>query len=412
VKSNEDSTAILESMTRLERWIEGHDYKGYEPFDGNSSFLRVLTFENLFLQRLLQQLVRQSPINLRPILGVPRLDSTKGRGYIGWGYLDRFRTTGEERYKEKAMAMLEWLDENKSPLYEHHSWGNHFHYASRAGTIPKHASTIVWTSLIGFFFLDAYERFAVPRHLDVIKSIANWIVALPREVTEHGTCLSYVMYGQSSIHNSNMLGSAFLARAARVTGNDEWRDLAREAMRYSCNGQLENGAWFYGEDEKYHWIDSFHTGYNLDALKRFVAATGEREFGDHLSAGYSFFKEHFVDPDGCPRYYWDRTQPVDIQCAAQIIDTFVHWADSDPDALDLATSVARWTIRHMQGRDGHFFYRKYPLGINARAPMIHWGQATMYKALCNLLLSRTRRNDEAGAGPHDNREHENARNPR
>jgi len=45
-----------------------------------------------------------------------------------------------------------------------------------------------------------------------------------------------------------------------------------------------------------------------------------------------------------------------------------------------------WPIRNMQSRDGHFFYRVYPL-VKARTAMLHWAQATTYRAL-TLLLRR------------------------
>jgi hypothetical protein len=47
--------------------------------------------------------------------------------------------------------------------------------------------------------------------------------------------------------------------------------------------------------------------------------------------------------------------------------------------------VAEWTISNMQDKDGHFHYRIYPGGIRAKMPMMHWGQATTYKALAGLL---------------------------
>ena len=40
---------------------------------------------------------------------------------------------------------------------------------------------------------------------------------------------------------------------------------------------------------------------------------------------------------------------------------------------------------NMQDRRGHFYYRKYPMAT-AKTPMLHWGQATMYKALSTLLF--------------------------
>jgi len=52
---------IRTSIFGLEKWVETHGYKGYEPFDGLSSPFRSLTFGNLLLDRVLLQLVRQSP---------------------------------------------------------------------------------------------------------------------------------------------------------------------------------------------------------------------------------------------------------------------------------------------------------------------------------------------------------------
>jgi len=40
----------------------------------------------------------------------------------------------------------------------------------------------------------------------------------------------------------------------------------------------------------------------------------------------------------------------------------------------------------MQDPDGYFYYRRYPM-ITAKTPMLHWGQATMFKALARFLLS-------------------------
>ena len=159
--------SVNESIRRLERWVEIHDYKGYEPFDGLSSWIRPLTFGNRSLEQIVQQVVRQSPINLRPLLGITPLESTKGRGYMAWGYLALLRLTGNEAYRQKAIACLEWLMRNKSPLYPEYSWGNHFDYASRAGQYSKHQSIIVWTSLIGQAFLDGYECLHDERYLEV-----------------------------------------------------------------------------------------------------------------------------------------------------------------------------------------------------------------------------------------------------
>ncbi len=233
---------IEKSITKLEKWIEDHDYKGYEPFDGLSSFLYPYAFKNLLAERILQQAIRQSPFNLRPLLGVKPLPSTKGRGYIASGYMKRFELTGNQIYKERAINCLKWLMENKSPFHSEYSWGNHFEYSSRGGRIPKYESTIVWISLIGQVFLDAYELYGDQIYLDVAISVCDWILKLSREKTKSGACISYVAYSQSSIHNSNMLGAAMLARAAKYHGDKKALDVSKEAMQYSCSGQLPDGA--------------------------------------------------------------------------------------------------------------------------------------------------------------------------
>ena len=61
-------------------------------------------------------------------------------------------------------------------------------------------------------------------------------------------------------------------------------------MLYSCARQNLDGAWFYGEAPKYHWIDSFHTGYNLDSLKRYVDSTNETEFGGTFGLATTIFQ--------------------------------------------------------------------------------------------------------------------------
>ena len=377
---------VAGSLKRLETWVEAHEYEAYEPFDGLSSPLRGLTFGSLFLDRLLLQAVRQSPINLRPLLGIRPLPSTKGRGYMAAGYLTLFNLTRDPDYMRKATGCLDWLIEHKSPKFAEASWANHFDFASRGGRYGKDESIIVWTALIGHAFIDAFEASGQQRFVDVAESACRWILNLPRTVTKSGTCLAYLALGEGPIHNANMLGAGFLARCWGHTNRAEYIDVSTDAMRYSCACQLDDGSWWYAEQPIFHWIDNFHTGYNLDSLRHYIKGTGDDTYRGHALRGLEFYKSHFFREDGCPRYYHNRTQPIDSQCASQAIETLSNFSDVDTECLKLAERVARWTIRNMQDPDGHFYYRKYPL-VTAKAPMFHWAQATTFRALA-LLLSR------------------------
>lgn len=373
------------SLEAVQRWVESHNYKGYDPGDGLSSFLRPLTFDTLLAERLLIQLVWKSPINLRPLLGVVPLDSTKGRGFMAWGYLLLYKNSKDAGLLAKAVDCLNWLEiHNDAPL-SGHAWGNHFDFTTRGGRMKAHTPTVVWSGLIGQVYIAAFELTGNPHYLDMAESICRWILTLPREKTHSGCCLSYTAVSQNSVHNSNLLGAAMLAATWKYRPKELYWETARESVRYSCARQLPDGSWRYGEDPKHHWIDSFHTGYNLDSLKRYIDCTGDESFRSNLVAGLNFYKEVFFEKSGRPRYYNTSTYPIDIQCAAQAIDTFCLFASEDSSALPMARKVAKWTIEHMQAAKGYFCYRMYPF-MKARTAYFHWGQATMFKALSHLLL--------------------------
>lgn len=382
-----DKILITASLKKLEKWVEEHNYKGYDPADGLTSFLRPLTFGNLFLDRLLQQLIWRSPINLRPFLGVKPLDSNIGRGYMAWGYLTMLKLTGEKKYKNKAVSCLEWLMKKKAPNFENYSWGKMFDFASRAGRQGKYEPITVWTSLIGQAFADAYEIIGDDKYIKVADSVCRWIVERPRNQTNSGFCINYTPFGKGdcTIHNQSMLAAAMLARTAKLTGNREFIRVAGEAIQYTCTRQLPDGSWYYGEDPKYRWIDNFHTGYNLDALKCYIENTDDKTYENNLKKGFEFFKNNFFEKSGRPKYYHNRTYPIDSQCAAQAIETLANFSDYDLSSMDLAMKVAKWTIKNMQGRDGHFYFMQYPM-MTLKVPMIHWAQATAYRALTLLLL--------------------------
>jgi glycosyltransferase involved in cell wall biosynthesis len=374
------------SIDKLDQWLQSNRYEGYEPFDGLLSYLRPLTFGNCFAERVLEQSVLRCPVNIRPLIGIGPRKPPQGMGYLACGYLKMWIITGDIEYKNKAVYCLGWLIDNHSAGYSGFCWGNKFDHASRGGRQPKDTPTVVWSSLIGQAFLNAYEILGEQKYLDVAQSICNFILKDNSRVeTQTGTCMSYhPLSNGSTIHNANMLSAAMLARTAKFTCDTEAVKVAKEAMEYSCSRQLANGAWYYGEDLKYHWIDNFHTGYNLDSLKCYIDNTNDKTFEENLRRGFKYYKDTFFEEDGKPKYYNNSLYPINIQCAAQAIDTLSYFAENDDSSLNLALKVADWTIENMQDKRGFFCYRKIRWK-KVKIPMLHWGQATMFCALANLL---------------------------
>jgi rhamnogalacturonyl hydrolase YesR len=372
------------SVQRVVTWVRTHQYRGYEPADGNLSPLFRLTRGRVLPMRVLQQTVLRAPFNLRPFIGIHPHESAIGRGYMAWGLVRMGRRTGDGNLRDEAVACLQWLMVNRSQDEMRFCWGDPYEYATRAGRRRRGQPLLIWSALIGHAFLDAYDWLQDPRYLTVAEGVRDWILALPRERTATGDCLSYVAARQSSIHNASVVGGAFLARVGALAGHDETIAVARSAMSYTCSRQRRDGSWYYAEEPRYSWIDNFHTGYNLSALRSYRDATKDQSFDECVRRGTQFYTARLFEDDGRPKYFHDKSYPIDIQCAAQSIDTLATLGEEDPHCLALAMKVAKWTIEHMQGPAGYFYYRD--LGwTKVTTPMLHWGQGSMVKALATLI---------------------------
>jgi polysaccharide biosynthesis protein VpsJ len=378
--------AVYQAIESLGQWLVDHDYRGYDTFDGlNAKYARLLTFNSTLLRTVLLQGVRRFPLNLRPLLGITPERSTKGMGFLARGFMRLNQATGDPVWNERARTALQWLIERRLPGYSGACWGNHFDYQSRTFYLPKDVPTVVWTSLIGHAFVDAWEHFHEDAYLEIAASACEHIVNdLALVPSRDGVCISYIPGKHALVHNANTLGASLLARVAEANGNADYRKLAMQSLTYAANCQLANGAWYYGEKENLHWVDNFHTAYVLDCFLHYEQATGDRRFHETMMRGYAFWKQTFFLADGTPKYYDRKTLPLDIQCSSQAIDTLVFFRQEDPTSLGLAAQVAEWTIANMRDRSGYFYYRRYSRWIVNKTPTLHWGQATMFCALAGL----------------------------
>jgi rhamnogalacturonyl hydrolase YesR len=392
-ENNIAKTRVRESIARVTHWLEKNDYSGYDTFDGlNARFARPFTFETKFLRTALQQGVRRFPVNLRPLLGVARSRSTKGMGFLARGFMRMHEATGEAAWRDKTELALQWLMEHQSNGYSGACWGNHFDYQSRSSYVPKGLPSVVWTSLIGHAFLDAWDQFRDPRSLQIAVSSCDHILHDLNKFSDgDSVCIGYFPGQSLRVHNANTLGASLLARTYSHTRNESYRTLAQKSIQYTAQYQRPGSSWYYGEAANLHWVDNFHSAYVLDCFMHYVKSTGDGRYDKCMMNGYQYWKDTFFLEDGTPRYYDHKTLPIDIQCCSQAIDTLVFFSGRDPESLSLALKVALWTIEHMQGPDGHFYYRRYSRFLVNKTPTLHWGQATMLCALAGLFKSLEKR---------------------
>jgi hypothetical protein len=382
--------AVLSRFGALERAMRAEGYRGWE-FDDMlaSGIVRKLTFGNLLLQRVAIQVGERSPVNIRPLVGVPKLQSTKANGFFARGYLRAFRATGEHAWLEGAHDRLRVLLETSAPG-PGLCWGNDFDFASRAGFFPRGVPTVVWTALIGEAFALAHETTGDEAYGSAVAATGDFVLQrLGRHEDASGVCLGYTPELAPLVHNSNLLGAVTLLRAWRLDGDERKLRLAERSVAWSLSHQRADGSWAYGVGAKYDWVDNFHTAYVIDCLSVARALTGDALVPHTaLERSVRYWQEAFFLPDGTARYYADRTYPLDIQCAAQAIETLARRSTSDTASAELLRRVLPWTVRTFGRHDGTFGYRQ---GRLFRIPLVslHWGQATMLSAL-GCVLEATR----------------------
>jgi hypothetical protein len=383
------SDPIAQAVHRLDRWISESNWVGYDPFEGLSARgAKYLTLGNPWLRMILQQSVRRAPFNLRPLLGIRPKPSTKGMGYFASGYLKLYRAWGREEYLEKARYCLEWLQENYSQGYAGHCWGNHFDYQSRLFYLPAGVPTVVWTAFIAHAFLESYELLGEEKYLRLARSACEFVLR-ELSVREYNgvACISYIPGQHKEVHNANMLAASLLAWTAKHTGEATLLHLAEKAVGYTMRHQHADGSWYYGERPMLHWVDNFHTGFVLDTLAIYMESSGDDRYTDNLLKGLDCYR-HNLFQDHIPKYYNTKLYPVDIQSAAQSIQTFARLKEYRTDALSFARGVALWTIEQMQDPAGYFHFRKHRFHT-IKTPLLHWGQATMLAALGWLIFQES-----------------------
>jgi hypothetical protein len=252
--------------------------------------------------------------------------------------------------------------------------------------VPTGAPNLVCTVFVGNALLDVYEQCQDRRCLGMAVSTAEYILDELYWTDGKSTAgFSYPLPGlRNQVPNANFLGAALLCRVYRHTSERKFLDPALRVARYSAARQHADGSWDYGEGPSQRWIDNFHTGYNLCALQSIGRYAGTLEFESCIRRGLEFYRAHFFREDGAPRYFHDRTYPVDIHCVAQSIITLLGLKDLDPGNVELARSVFQWAMNHMWDERGFFYYRVLRF-CTIRIPYMRWAQAWMLLAMSTLL---------------------------
>lgn len=384
-------TPLRESVQKpihaLAEHCRRNDWAGYDPYDALNSRLFIATPLNRsrLCRLILTQALKRLPFNLRPILQVPKKQNPKAIALFlaASVKLAKLGLPGQDDRARMLAGRLEALRSAGTPYW---CWGYSFPWQTRTILVPQGAPNLVCTVFVADALLDLFEREPQPRYRDMAVSAAEYLLKELYWTEDDGRAsFSYPLPGlQSKTHNANLLGAALLCRVGRLSGEKKFFEAAMTVARYSAARQQDDGSWAYGEGAAQGWADNFHTGYNLCALRSISRDAGTREFDDRIRRGFDFYRDHFFRADGAPRYFHDRTYPIDIHSVAQSIITLLAFRDVDERNARLARDVFEWAMTHLWDDRGYFYYRVLRIGKN-RISYMRWSQAWMLLALSTLL---------------------------
>jgi rhamnogalacturonyl hydrolase YesR len=391
---------VINSFLQLKKYVEKENFKGWDPYDGlNSKIFQLTPFKKWDIARLAWiQGFKRSPINFRKIFFVPKEYNAKGIALFLNGYCNLMKLSDDVKKKfgtkEEIISKINFLADLllklKNENYSGACWGYNFDWqARRLFLFPKNTPTVVATSFCASALFRAYEITKNETYLKTALSSADFILLdLNRtEIDTNKFILSYSpLKGNDTVFNASLLGAKTLSFCYKYTKEEKYKLFASKLIKTVIDKQEADGSWVYGLLPVQCWKDSFHTGYNLDAISHYQHLCQDFQFENELKIGFNFYINNFFEQDGTPKYYHNKKYPIDIHCPGQLWVT-LNEMNEDKNYHELSKKVMDWTLKNMQNQKGYFYYQ-IKKNISSKISYMRWSNAFMFNALTYFLISQ------------------------
>jgi len=390
---------LIKSLEALKNYCDSQKYKGWDPYDGlNSKIFKATPLKHWDLARWAWiQAFKISPINFRRLMLIPKEHNSKGIALFLSGYCKLYKTAvngndyfgNKEELLKKIKELTSLLLNLRSKGFSGSCWGYNFDWQARQLFLfKKNTPTVVATCFAVEALLESYE---ITKNKAVLKetlSAADFVMKdLSRTSCKGGFLFSYsIITGNDTVINASLLGAKILSYSYKYTKNKSHLSVSRQAVKAACELQEKDGSWVYGLLSIQSWKDSFHTGFNLDALATYQQNTGDNRFQNYIDKGLSFYLKNYFQIDGIPKYYHNKIYPIDIHCPSQLIVT-ISKLNLFMKHEALLNKVLNWTIQNMQHKKGYFFYQLKKV-ISSKIPYMRWSNAFMFNAMAHYLYNK------------------------
>ena len=387
-----DNQQIETVLDQLYNYSRQQAWRGHNKHDGlNSPLLKATLGWSKWPRLVAIQGVMRFPVNLRPLLLQPKVYNPKGLALFAMGLFDRYRVSNEPAQLAEAEQLLALLEKQSSPgNWSGRCWGYHYPWQDPGFYAPSNTPNAVVSCFVCEAFLEGYRVTQNHHYLDIVASCLQFLLNDLTPLKDQGDelCLGYMPMPMSMrVMDVSILIGTVIAQYNALSGEHGHQQTAERLVRYVINQQTDYHAWWYTDPPSDSRIshDNYHTGFILDALQRYMDATGDTQWQAHYNNGLKFYAEKLFNDDGSPRWMHDVDYPHDIHGAAQGILTFSRHHQAYPG---LAEKITEWSLANMYHPEGRFYYQQTK-HYTKRFTLLRWCNGWMARALAQQQYQKT-----------------------
>jgi len=388
---------IIKSLIKLEKYVSKENFVGWDPYDGLlAQRIPEKLRRNNLTGLILIQLNLYSPVNLRPILNIPKGLSNKSLALFARAYLIMYITFRKSEYLEKAIKLLRILSSNTNKACNSY----YFPYIAPKHYLGPSITDIICVTESLKTYVLAYE---LTKNLEYFKLASRMFEILFHQLyVEKGSIayFKYTPYEQGKIvFNVSALAleasANFLSLKENINIRELYMDKLSKVVLFLISHQSNNGVWpysYYLNENRYYWQIDYHQGFIIDGLNAVLPLVSNKYLRDlvcgSLEKAINFYMYKQFTREGASYYRYPIKYPIDIHNQAQGIITFskLYRATEKEEYLNQAIKIALWTIKNMQDPQGYFYAHHWGIFRN-KIPYMRWSQAWMMLALSELLYA-------------------------
>ena len=357
---------ITKSLIKLEKYLSKENFVGWDPYDGLlAQRIPEKLRRNHLMGIILIQLNLYSPINLRPVLGIPKGLSNKGIALLARAYLIMYTVFRKNDYLEKASKLLCILSSNTSEICNSY----YFPYIAPKHYLGPSITDIICVTESLRSYVLAYE---LTENQEYFKLASRMFETLFDQLyVEKGSIayFKYTPYEQGKIV-FNVSGLAleastnFLSLEENTDIRRRYIDKLSKVILFLISHQGKDGGWLYSyylDENRYYWQIDYHQGFIIDGLNAVLSPIPSRYLRERvyesLERAINLYMHKQFTSEGASYYRHPVKYPIDIHNQAQGIITFskLYRTMRKEEYLNQALKIALWTIENMQDPHGYFY---------------------------------------------------------